>query len=238
MKFAQILAGGIGSRMGNVGMPKQFLMLGEKPIIIHTVEKFVLNGSFDAIIVTCPGDWVSHTKDLFSKHPLVKDVIIIEGGSDRNDSLLQGLNYIDKHFPIDDKAMIVTHDAVRPFVSKKIIDENIAAMAEYDAVDTVIPAVDTIVRVDNGTQEIVEIPVRDAMYQGQTPQTFNVQKLQKTFNTIDDETKQLLSDSCKLMLLAGEKVGVVTGDVSNFKITTPFDMKMACALVEESVFCD
>lgn len=236
MKFAQILAGGIGSRMGNVGMPKQFLMLGSKPIIVHTVEKFILNGEFDAIIVTCPADWVSYTKDLFSKSELLKDIVIIQGGTDRNGSLLEGLKYIEKTFSLTDSDIIVTHDAVRPFVSKTVIENNISAMEIYDAVDTVIPAVDTIVRVDE--EVIAEIPVREAMYQGQTPQTFNIKKLKEAFLNIDEETKELLSDSCKLMLLDGNQVGIIKGDVSNFKITTPFDLKMATALIEESVFCD
>ena len=70
------------------------------------------------------------------------------------------------------------------------------------------------------------------------PQTFNIKKLKEAFLNIDEETKELLSDSCKLMLLDGNQVGIIKGDVSNFKITTPFDLKMATALIEESVFCD
>ena len=82
MIYAQILAGGKGTRMGNVPMPKQFLTLADKPILIHTIEKFVLESRFDAILVVCPADWLSHTQDLIKKYISDERVHVVTGGSE------------------------------------------------------------------------------------------------------------------------------------------------------------
>jgi len=97
MLYAQILAGGKGTRMGNVGMPKQFLQLGNRPIIIHTLEKFVLNDAFDAIIVSCPENWIQHAKDIIAKYIHDERVKIIAGGKERNDTLKSGIAMLYDH---------------------------------------------------------------------------------------------------------------------------------------------
>lgn len=231
MLYAQILAGGKGTRMGNVGMPKQFLQLGNRPIIIHTLEKFVLNDEFDAIIVSCPENWIQHAKDIISKYIKDDRVKIIAGGKERNDTLKNGITYIHEQFGSHENDVIVVHDAVRPFISRRIIEDNIKLSKQYNAIDTVIPATDTIVQ---GTdKEITEIPIRDEMYQGQTPQTFNINVFLDCLNKLSEEDIKTLSDSCKICLLSGVKVGLVEGSTSNIKVTTPFDLKIANAIIEE-----
>lgn len=233
MIYAQILAGGKGTRMGNTAMPKQFLPLGEKPILIQTIEKFVLEHRFKAILVVCPADWLTHTKDIISK--FIKDprVVVVTGGSERNDTLMNGIAYIEKTFGLSDDDVVVTHDAVRPFITERIIDDNINAILQHTAVDTVVPAIDTIVRGEKN--QVAEIPIREYMYQGQTPQSFNIKKLKKAFGQLTNAQKKVLSDSCKICLLAGEEVHMVRGEVSNIKITTPYDLKIAQAIVEKRV---
>ena len=177
MIFAAILAGGIGSRMGGTDIPKQFLTLGDKPVIVHTIEKFVINEKIDKIIVLTPENFINHTIHLIEKHiPNANDVIVIEGGETRNDTLMNSIEYIKENFGIDDESIIITHDSVRPFVTHRIIEDNIQAARKYGACDTVVPATDTIVESING-ETIESIPVRDYYYQGQTPQSFNVNKL-------------------------------------------------------------
>ena len=167
MIYAQIMAGGIGKRMGNVPLPKQFLMLGSKPIIVHTVEKFILNTEFELILISTPEAWMDYTWDILKKYDINdKRIQVIPGGKERNDTLQNAINYIKEIKGIRDDDSIVAHDAVRPFVTKRIIDDNIEALKFYKAVDTVIPAFDTIVRGDG--EEVSEIPIRDEMYQGQT----------------------------------------------------------------------
>lgn len=230
MIYAQILAGGKGTRMGNVKMPKQFLSLADKPILIHTVEKFVLENRFDAILVVCPSDWVSHTQTLIDRYIADERVKVVVGGSERNETLMKGIEYIQDNFGLNDDDIVVTHDAVRPFITERIISDNIEAALKNKAVDTVIPAIDTIVQGEN--EEIEDIPVRDKMYQGQTPQSFNIKALMSAYNQLTEDQKAILSDSAKICLLAGEKVKMVRGESFNFKITTPYDLKMANALVE------
>lgn len=230
MIYAQILAGGKGTRMGNTKMPKQFLPLNDKPIIIHTLEKFVLEDQFDAILVVCPKDWVSHTTDLINRYIKDDRVKVVVGGSERNETLMNGIKYIEENYGLHDDDVLVTHDAVRPFITRRIIKENIAKVLECGAADTVIPAIDTIVQAKDDS--VTEIPVRDYMYQGQTPQSFNIKQLVAAYDQLSDEQKSLLSDSCKIVLLAGKKVELVRGETSNFKITTPFDLKVANAVVE------
>ncbi|MGX7199741.1 IspD/TarI family cytidylyltransferase [Enterococcus nangangensis] len=231
MFFAQIMAGGIGKRMGNTSMPKQFLPLGNKPIIIHTLEKFILNSDFEKIIVSCPKAWIEHTKDTIAKYIDDNRVVIIEGGAERNDTLNKAIEYIEAHYKLTDEDVLLVHDAVRPFVTKRIIDENLEATKKYAAVDTGIPSFDTIVRVNDDL--ITDIPNRDEMYQGQTPQTFRIKTLKASYEKLTEEEKGTLTDSCKICLLAGEKIYMVQGEASNLKITTPYDLKIANAILEE-----
>ncbi|MGL5692951.1 MAG: IspD/TarI family cytidylyltransferase [Peptostreptococcaceae bacterium] len=233
MIYAEILAGGIGSRMGNTEMPKQFLTIGNKPIIIHTLEEFLLNIDFTKIIITTPNKWIQHTKDLIFKY-IPSDsqsrVVVCEGGSDRNESIMNGIRYIEKEFGLNDDDVIVTHDAVRPFLTHRIIEENIEMAIKYGATDTVVPAFDTIVESKDGNI-ISDIPRRDFMYQGQTPQSFNIKKLVKLYNSLTSEEKQVLTDAAKIFVVKGQEVKLVNGEVFNMKITTPYDLKLANALV-------
>ena len=230
MIYAQILAGGKGTRMGNVPMPKQFLSLADKPILIHTIEKFVLESRFDAILVVCPADWLSHTQDLVSKYVSDERVHVVTGGSERNETLMKGIEYIRDNYGLHDDDVVITHDAVRPFITSRIINDNIEAVLANPAVDTVVPAIDTIVQGSEG--KIDDIPVRSTMYQGQTPQSFNIKTLIESYEALSDAQKETLSDSCKICLLAGQPVKMVRGENFNFKITTPYDLRVATALVE------
>jgi 2-C-methyl-D-erythritol 4-phosphate cytidylyltransferase len=233
MIFAAILAGGIGSRMGGTDTPKQFLALGDKPVIVHTIEKFVINSSIDKIIVLTPENYINHTRHLIAEHiPNNENIIVIEGGNTRNDTLMNSISYIEENFGIDDDSIILTHDSVRPFVTYRIIEDNIKAAKRYGACDTVIPATDTIVESINGTT-IESIPVRDYYYQGQTPQSFNIKKLFNLINSLTEEESNILTDACKIFTLKDEDVYLVDGEVTNIKITYPYDLKLANTILED-----
>ncbi|WP_430535450.1 2-C-methyl-D-erythritol 4-phosphate cytidylyltransferase [Listeria rocourtiae] len=237
MIYAQILAGGKGTRMGNVSMPKQFLSLNGKPIIVHTVEKFILNNRFDKIIISSPKEWINHAEDNIKKYVSDDRVVVIEGGTDRNETIMNGIRYIESNFGLTDDDVIITHDAVRPFLTHRIIEENIDAALETGAVDTVIEAIDTIVESSNHNF-ITDIPVRDHMYQGQTPQSFNIKKLYSHYQDLSADEKQILTDACKICLLAGDRVKLVKGEIFNIKITTPYDLKVANAIIQERIAND
>lgn len=231
--FAAILAGGSGTRMGNSDKPKQFLMLGAKPILVHTVEKFCATGSFDAVLVLCPKAWVQQTRDLLKKYSpaFASSVEVVEGGATRNDTVANALAYVEANYEVDDDSILVTHDAVRPFVSCRIIEDNLISAREHGACDTVIPATDTIVESVDGAK-ICSIPERSKLYQGQTPQSFKLRLLSSLMSSLTDDEKGVLTDACKICVLRGEPVALVMGDPSNMKITYPQDMRLASALLE------
>lgn len=232
MVFAVVLAGGKGSRMGNSDTPKQYLTLGKSPIIVHTVEKFYINSKFEKVIVLCPEQWVTHTDNMLKKSLSDTDrFTVIKGGNTRNETLYNAINYIEENYGLDDETIIVTHDAVRPFVTHRIIEENITAALKYGATDTVIPATDTIVESKNG-EIISSIPNRAQLFQGQTPQSFKAKKLKDLYEGLSETEKEILTDACKIFSMKGEPVYLVQGEVFNMKITYPFDLRVAQTMIE------
>lgn len=238
MIYAGILAGGSGSRMGNVPLPKQFLDLDGKPILIHTIEKFLLINDFDNIIIATPKEWLSHTKDILNNYKINDERLeIIEGGSDRNETIMSIINFINTKKEITDEDVIVTHDAVRPFLTHRIIEENIRKVLKYGAVDTVLAATDTIVA-SRDHEFISSIPVRNEMYQGQTPQSFNINLLKHNYDKLSETNKKILTDACKILAVSGEKVKLVSGELFNIKITTPYDLKVANSIIKGGITSD
>lgn len=245
MIYAEILAGGSGERFGNKDLPKQFTMLGNKPIIIHTIEQFIINPNIDKIIVGTPKDWIAYTEDTIKKYiPNEENIIVVAGGSTRNETIMNGLKYIEETFGVGDNDIVITHDAVRPFISQRIINDNIKASKKCDAVDTAIPATDTII--DTGTDTVIDansddfliesIPNRNSLYYGQTPQTFNIKKIVKMYNSLTTDEKKVLTDACKIFVIKKQDVRVVRGETFNIKITTVFDLKMAEAILMERLY--
>lgn len=230
--YAAILAGGSGTRMGNPEKPKQFLMLGDKPILAHTVEKFCAVNLFDSIVILCPEPWRQQTRDLLRRYcPDCCEKIAVEaGGATRNDTVRNAISYFCENANVDERSILVTHDAVRPFVSHRIIEENVQAAIEFGACDTVVPATDTIVQSDDGAL-ISAIPDRSKLYQGQTPQSFNLLELKQLMSSLSSDEEAILTDACKIYTLRGRKVALVRGDVSNMKITYPHDLRVASALM-------
>ena len=213
-------------------MPKQFLLLGNKPIFIHTVEQFLLNRRVDKILICCPEQWMAYTRDTLKKyHADMERVFVVKGGTTRNETILNGCTFIEKNFGLNNDDIILTHDAVRPFINQRIIDDNIDGTLKYGAVDTVVEAFDTIVHSADG-EVITNIPVRSEMYQGQTPQSFNIKLLMSFFNSLTNEEKEILTDACKALVIKGNDVHLVKGEVYNMKITTQHDLKVANGLVE------
>ncbi len=232
MIFAAILAGGVGRRMQNGDLPKQFLTLGEKPIVIHTVEAFLANSRIDKLYIGVPSVWCGYTESLIEKYISFRaeDVVVCAGGEDRNGTIMNIISKIKEENGESDGHYIITHDAVRPFVSARIINENIDAVQKYGAVDTAVCAVDTIVESRDG-KFISFIPERRFMYQGQTPQSFKISLLEQLYASLDSEQKKILTDACKICVMQNTPVYIVEGDVSNMKITTVPDYKMATALI-------
>jgi len=231
MILAAILAGGTGSRMGGGNLPKQFLPLGGKPILVRAAEQFLTHPQVEGIIVLAPASWLDFTRDLLDGHlPQGHNVIVAEGGKTRNDTLRRALDCVRERFGEDDH-ILLTHDAARPFVTHRIIGDNIALARAHGACATVVPACDTIMQSEDG-QYISRIPPREAMYQAQTPQTFTCHMLRALMDALLPEEEATLTDACKIFALRGEPVALARGEASNIKITYPLDLAVAQAIQE------
>jgi 2-C-methyl-D-erythritol 4-phosphate cytidylyltransferase len=232
MIFGIILAGGSGRRMDNSQCPKQFTELAGKPVLAYSVEQFIKIGKFDAVLVVCPEGWQSHIKGIFSTYYNNDyDLHIAIGGATRNDSLQNACTYIRKNLSADPADIIVTHDAARPFVTPKMVADNLAKIESCDAVCTAIPATDTILRVQEDDENVSEIPKRSEYYQAQTPQTFRLDDFCELYARLSEEERADITDACKVFTAAGRKVKIAAGDASNIKITVPQDFVIAEAIL-------
>lgn len=232
MIFAGIVAGGTGTRMG-ADIPKQFLKIGEKPIIIHTAAKFLENKNIEKIYLGVHPDWIEYTNQILSEYNLDNSRIsIIKGGTDRNSTVFNIIDLIVNEYNINDSDIILTHDGVRPFVTQKIINNNIDAALRYGACGTYISAVDTIIRSQDGNI-VSEVPPRQEMFQAQTPQSFNILKLKNTYKSLTEAEKEKLTDTCSVFTIKGLPIHIVEGDVINMKITTSHDLKIADSIAKQ-----
>ena len=229
--FGVVMAGGTGTRMGNVEKPKQFLHIGEKPMIVHTMEKFCINSRFEKVIVLCPEAWVSYTKDLLKKYlPDAERYTVIPGGRLRNDTIMNAVEFIEETYGLEEDTYMVTHDAVRPFVTHRILDENIACANKGIACDTVFPATDTLVESLNG-ETISQIPNRANYYQGQTPQSFRAKEFKELYQSLSEDEKAILTDAAKVFVIKEKEVALVMGEAFNIKVTYPYDLQLAETLL-------
>lgn len=230
MNYGVLLAGGKGTRLG-LSIPKQFLKLGEKTILQHTVEKFISCSELTYTVVVVPQAWLEQSSQIL--HLIQSpNVGICIGGESRQESLYKGLIWLNNKFNTSDSDIVVSHDVARPFVTLNMIKENIKVCQTYGAADTVIPASDTIVESENGDTVNV-VPIRKHMFLGQTPQTFYINQFIRIFEQLDQDYLNNVTDAAKILNDSGVVVGLVRGDISNIKITTLFDLKVAGAILEK-----
>lgn len=235
MVFGAILAGGVGSRLGTE-IPKQFLMLGEKPVIIYSLEKFLACSRMDSVFIGVHPDYLEHTKQIVAQY-VPEDthrVHILSGGGSRNDTLQNIIAAIDTLRQNQEEDIIVTHDAARPFVTMRMIEENIDAAQKVGAVNTVCAATDTIVISEDG-EVVSDIPNKAVMYYGHSPQSFRINLLKRLYSTLTQQEKDILTDACKICCLRGQQVALVRSEYTNLKITTPGDYTIAQAFITAGV---
>lgn len=231
MNVALVVAAGNGSRMKNLDIPKQFLLINEKPLFIYSIEAFERNNNIDAIIVVTSQDYLEQVKKWCDQFKLnkVKDVVV--GGTSRQQSVYHGLLRIKQLSANPDSDIVLIHDAARPLVSQDIIDSNILASQKYDAVATAINANDTIIRSKDG-QIIEDVPLRKELYQSQTPQSFKLSLILKAHESAKNNELNEATDDAQLVLATGEKVHLVKGEKTNFKITTADDLVILNVLLK------
>ena len=235
MVYTGILAAGLGLRMNRQDIPKPFLPLGKKPIIIHTLEQFFVSPHVSIIMVVVHEYWKRYAEDLISKHDTMgKEVIVIAGGTNKTASIKLLVEHISKLYGIREDDILLAHDAVRPFVTQRMIEDNIETAREHGAANTVITTNDTIIVTKDG-QTLAEIPQKNIMYAQQTPITFNLSLLNSVFNDAAGQGMALETETeiARLFLQQGHKMQLVSGEYSNMKIINPYDLEVAEALLRE-----
>lgn len=230
MNIAMILAAGSSSRMGNSNTPKQFLMIYNKPLIVHTIEAFEMNDMIDAIIVVTNESYIDQVGVWCKQFDLGKVKYIVAGGPSRQISVYHGLLKL-KEVGTKDDDIVVIHDSARPLISQTIIDENVDLCTKFGAVDTVIPSSDTIIR-SLDSEKISEIQKRSELFCGQTPQTFKFSIIMEAHDLAVSSNNTDTTDDCKLVLNAHHDVHLAMGSKLNFKITTFDDLMMLKALLK------
>ena len=225
--IAVLLAGGVGSRFG-LDIPKQFGKLAGKTIIEHTIETFQKNELIDEICIVAHPDWIWKIEEIIADNSFSKVHKVLVGGKERKDSSLSAIYAYESEGEVN----LLFHDAVRPFVDHRIIENCVEKLKYYNALDVAIPAVDTIIEVEN--RLIKNIPERSAMMQGQTPQCFKLSTIKKAYELTENDPDFKPTDDCGVVkkYLPEEEIFVVDGSLKNIKITHAQDIFMADKLFQ------
>ena len=222
--FAVILAGGIGQRMGE-SLPKQFIKLSGCPIIILTIRRILSVLEFDKIIIVIHPDWKQYLQNQIEEYRIsTEKIIITSGGKERLDSIKNSLKEIMliSNSPDD---IVVICDAVRPFVSKEILQNSIKMSRSHGACVCALPAIDTMLYVENNI--ITSVPLRKNIFHGQAPDSFQVSILNEALNSLTEDEKKIITGTAQICVLKHIPVYTIPGDIKNIKITTPDDIKIA-----------
>lgn len=218
-KFALIVAGGSGIRMGT-DVPKQFLPLHGKPILMHTIEKFYSAKIFDIIIVVLPHSEMGHWEKLKSEHSFTIAHNVVNGGTSRYESVRNGLSAI-----ADAHGQIAIHDGVRPLVSVELIMSCMKELDNHTNAIPSIPIVDTLRKIDEGSSKTID---RNSMRAIQTPQCFQLDLLKKAYKNPEKDT----TDDAGVFEQDGNEIHLVEGEKTNLKITVISDLLLAEALLK------
>ncbi len=217
-KYAIIVAGGSGTRMKS-DIPKQFIDIGGKPILMHTIEAYVSAFASLKLILVLPEIQIPFWRGLCEKHKFTIKHQIVNGGNSRFQSVKNGLNAIHGN------GLVAIHDGVRPFVSTEIIKESFKVAADKGNAVTSVPLKDSIRFIEGENNKVVD---RSQFQLIQTPQTFQIQLIKKAFEVKEDHA---FTDDASVLEHMGEKINLIEGDYKNIKITTAEDLIMANAIL-------
>lgn len=210
--YVIIVAGGVGKRM-NSPLPKQFIEIQGKPIIFHTIEKFLAFDSSIHFVISLRKDYISLWEELLKTHKFNFNHQVVIGGEERYHSVKNALELVPNN------AVVGIHDAVRPYVSQQTIKNCVEGLKNHDAVIPVIPVTDTIRLVENNTSKTLE---RVNLRAVQTPQYFNSGLIKKAYN---QNYKSKFTDDASVVEANGNDVFLVDGNIENIKITSQIDLK-------------
>ena len=211
MNFAVIFAGGTGQRMNTRTMPKQFLELHGKPIIIYTLEVFERTDDIDGIIVVCLSDWVPYCKNLIEKYGLKKVIDVVNGGKTGQESIYNGLV---KASSVCKEGIVLIHDGVRPLIDEETIQKCLKSVTEHGSGITVCPATETITQQDSD-KRISTIIDRKSCYIAKAPQGFYLKDILEAHDKAISDGKYDFIDSASMMRYYGSDLYTVEGKPEN-----------------------
>ena len=212
--IAIVLAGGVGSRLG-LSTPKQFFKVAGKMVIEHTLDTFEHNTHIDEIVIVSNPVYVSDVENIVLRNGWKKVKKILKGGKERYDSSLSAIHAYEG----GEEVNLIFHDAVRPLVSQRIIDDVCEALKQYEAIDVTVPAVDTIIEAEG--DHIASIPDRSRLQRGQTPQAFCLSVIAEAYKRALNDPNFKVTDDCGVVVKYMPEVPVhlVAGEESNMKLT-------------------
>lgn len=228
MVIALLTAAGSGTRM-KLDIPKQFLHVENKPLIIHTLEKFQQHPSIDKIIVVTIPSWMDVLRSYAKQFGITKLEWVVPGGATGQESIHNGLMKLKEECSPDDVVMI--HDGNRCMVSQEIISNSIATFREHGGAITAIPCVEAVFRSQDGKSSDISIP-REQLFRTQTPHTYTLEKLLWAHDEAEKRGIEATAATCTLMNELGETIYFSEGSEENLKITTMDDLHIMEALLQ------
>ncbi len=221
MVSAMIFAGGVGERMKSADIPKQFLEIEGKPIIIRTLEHFSNHPEVDAIVVSCISTWIDVLKEHIKKFNIQKVVDIVPGGSNGHESIHNGLVRVQEYSKPEDLVLIC--DGVRPILTEELISTCIADTRIYQSAVPVTPSIDSVLYSEDGIM-CGKSFVRSTTYITQAPQGYTMEKIMWAHDEAERRGIASPTSSSELLIELGEQVHIFTGIRDNIKVTTPEDL--------------
>ena len=228
MTVALLIAGGVGARMGQ-DIPKQFLHIQDKPVIIYTMERFQNNPQIDGIVVVTLPSWIAFVEAYARQFGISKLKSVVAGGETGHDSIHNGIVEIAKHYPQDTAVMI--HDGIRPMVDNNVIADNLSVYREKGNATVVIPCAEVIFHSDVPT-ESSQVLDRSKVWRTQTPQTFRLDKLLWAHEEVAKRGLKSPVATCHLFSMLGVTVYFSKGSEKNLKLTTLDDIDIFKALLK------
>lgn len=231
MNRVLIFAGGTGQRMNGSSVPKQFLIVHGKPVIVHTIKHFQKCSLIDSIVVVCIKDYIGHLNSLLEKYKLDKVVSVVEGGDCGQASIFNGLKELTRLYGENNEDIVLIHDGVRPLIDEKIIVENIECVKAHGNAITVAKSTETVVLL-NKSAVVDSVMDREYCNVAKAPQSFYLKDIYKSHLKAISENKLDFIDSAMLMQYYGYKIHTVVGSIENIKITTPMDYYLFRAILD------
>ncbi len=230
VSLALIIAGGSGNRM-HQDIPKQFLTVNERPVIVYTLEAFEKHPEIDAIAVVCIEGWEHVLKAYARQFNISKLQHVVPGGKNGMESIRNGVFELEKHYGPDD--LVLIHDAIRPMVSAEIISDNIRVAREFGNAVTAIPCAEAMIQTEDGIVSTNSFP-REKLKRTQTPQAFRLGEICALHRRAMAAGVTNSVASCTLMIEMGEQVFFSAGSEKNIKLTTVEDIDIFKALLSSN----